>query len=147
MSASKKSTSKEVAAAIVIGLSSFAVASPLAGLSMGSLIRNVGAQQCYYPPNAVCTEYMVPMTITSENNIFNFTKWDDDYALQQFLALATTRVGADYPTVIEGTKNVTLDVEIAAQLLHAHDAEWQGEECYLGHAWYWAWKGALELGI
>ena len=108
------SSSKQMAAAIIVGLSSFAVASPLTGLSTGSLIRNAGSQQCYYPPDAVCTEYMIPITITSEDNVFNFTTWNDDYALAQFLATATTRAGAGFPGVVAGTKNVTRDVTIAA---------------------------------
>lgn len=108
------STSKEIKAAIIIGLSGLVVANPIANLSPGSYIAHTGAQQCYYPPNAICSEYMIPLTITSEENVFNFTKWDNNYALQEFLALATTRAGAGYPGIIEGTKNVTRDVEIAA---------------------------------
>ena len=110
------SSSKQVAAAIAIGLSSFAFASPIADISTGIHVRNTtgSQQQAYYPANAICSEYMIPITITSTDNVFNFTHWDNDYALQEFLALATTRVGAGYPGVVEGTKNVTRDVEIAA---------------------------------
>lgn len=47
--------------------------------------------QAYYPPQAVCTEFFVPVTFEFENVVFNFPKWDDDFALEDFLAVATTR--------------------------------------------------------
>lgn len=108
------STTKEIKAAIILGLSGLILATPTPNLTPGSLIAHAGTQQCYYPPNAVCSEYTIPLTITSEETVFNFTEWDNNYALQEFLALATTRVGVEYPGIVEGTRNVTRDVEIAA---------------------------------
>ncbi|KAK5174597.1 uncharacterized protein LTR77_001678 [Saxophila tyrrhenica] len=106
--------SNQLAAAFISAMVSQSTATPVSDTSMGSLIRNVGAQQCYYPPNAVCSEYMIPLKITSEDLVFNFIQWDNNFALEQFFAVASTRAAAGYPTVIGGSKNVTRDVEIAA---------------------------------
>ncbi|KAF5696571.1 alpha beta-hydrolase [Fusarium globosum] len=70
--------------------------------------------QPYYPPNADCWEYKVPVTITSENAVFDFPDWEDDYALQDFLTAATTRDSAGYPSPIVGTKNETATYTLAA---------------------------------
>ncbi|KLP08820.1 uncharacterized protein LW94_2813 [Fusarium fujikuroi] len=70
--------------------------------------------QSYYPPNADCWEYKVPVTITSENAVFDFPDWEDDYALQDFLTAATTRDSAGYPSPIVGTKNETATYNLAA---------------------------------
>lgn len=68
----------------------------------------------YYPPDAACWEYKVPVTVTSENLVFAFPEWTDDYALQNFLTLATTRPSANLPGVITGTANETATYTIAA---------------------------------
>ncbi|KAH7254760.1 hypothetical protein MRS44_016576 [Fusarium solani] len=70
--------------------------------------------QPYYPPTADCWEYKVPVTITSENLVFDFPDWKDDYALQDFLTAATTRASAGYPSPITGTKNETETFTLAA---------------------------------
>ncbi|KAF5005274.1 hypothetical protein FDECE_8260 [Fusarium decemcellulare] len=70
--------------------------------------------QPYYPPTADCWEYKVPVTITSENLVFDFPDWKDDYALQDFLTKVTARDGAGYPSPIVGTKNETGTYTIAA---------------------------------
>lgn len=77
-------------------------------------VKNKGCTQPYYPPAADCVEYTVPVTITSENLIFNYTRWTDDFSLQNFLTQVTTRPSAGYPGVIEGTKNETASYKIAA---------------------------------
>jgi hypothetical protein len=117
-----------IAATAVYASIGLTLASPLEDLSPASYIRNAGHQQCYYPPNAVCTESMIPLTITTEDNVWNFTQWDNDFALEQFLAIATTRAGAGYPGVIGGTKNVTRDVEIAASFCTPKTPDGSGKE-------------------
>ncbi|EXL99320.1 Alpha/Beta hydrolase protein [Fusarium oxysporum II5] len=86
------------------------------GLAVGKFISPGTAQltQPYYPPNADCWEYKVPVTITSENMVFDFPDWEDDYALQDFLTAATTRDSARYPSPIVGTKNETATYALAA---------------------------------
>jgi hypothetical protein len=109
-----------VASAIICGLSSCTYAhppwTPPPGYDAGSPPSPLESNQtqAYYPPNANCIEYSIPITITSSNPVFNFTQWDDDLGLQGFLAVATTRAGAGYPGVIGGYENVTSDYEIAA---------------------------------
>ena len=70
--------------------------------------------QPYYPPSADCWEFKVPVTITSENTVFKFPNWEDDYALQDFLTAATTRAGAKRPSPIVGMKNETATYTVAA---------------------------------
>lgn len=86
------------------------------GLAVAKSITPGIAQltQPYYPPNANCWEYKVPVTITSENVVFNFPDWKDDYALQDFLTAVTTRESAGYPSPIIGTKNETATYTLAA---------------------------------
>lgn len=71
-------------------------------------------QQTYYPPNADCVDYMIPINIVSDNFVFNYTKWESDYDLEDFISIATTRVGAMYPTVLEGPKTENATYKIAA---------------------------------
>ncbi|KAJ4113825.1 hypothetical protein NW765_011432 [Fusarium oxysporum] len=77
------------------------------GLAVGKSISPGTAQltQPYYPPNADCWEYKVPVTVTSENVVFDFPDWEDDYALQDFLTAATTRDSARYPSPIPDEYN------------------------------------------
>lgn len=70
--------------------------------------------QSYYPPTADCQEYTIPVTITSENIQFSFPKWDDDYALEDFISIATTRASANLPSIAGGIKNETGTYYIAA---------------------------------
>ena len=71
-------------------------------------------QQSYYPPTANCNEFTIPVTFEADNIIFNFPKWDDDYALEDFLALATTRASANFPSIAAGTKSEKVTRQIAA---------------------------------
>lgn len=59
-------------------------------------------QQPYYPPNADCQDFMVPVDIIYDNYVFNASRWEDDYDLTNFLTLATTRAGARYPVPLTG---------------------------------------------
>ena len=70
--------------------------------------------QPYYPPAANCVEYTIPVSITSNNSIFDFPEWDDDYALEDFLAIATTRSTADFPSIITGQQVEEATYNIAA---------------------------------
>jgi hypothetical protein len=71
-------------------------------------------QQSYYPPAANCAEFTIPVTFEAENTIFAFPKWDDEYALEDFLALATTRASANFPSIAAGTKTEKVTRQIAA---------------------------------
>lgn len=96
----------------LISLLPFALASPLHDNYTESVTSSL--TQPYYPPSANCLEFKVPVTITSENLVFNITEWNDDYALQDFLTLVTTRDGTDIPSPVVGTKNETATYTIAA---------------------------------
>ncbi|KIX09869.1 uncharacterized protein Z518_00950 [Rhinocladiella mackenziei CBS 650.93] len=71
-------------------------------------------QQSYYPNTANCAEFMIPVTFESENPVFAFPKWDDDYALEDFLAVATTRPSAMLGSLVTGTKTEKFTRQIAA---------------------------------
>lgn len=75
---------------------------------------NTVLTQPYYPPTAHCTEYKIPVVISSENIVFNFTRWDDDYALEDFLSTVTTRAGVGYPGITSGVTINNATYEIAA---------------------------------
>lgn len=83
-------------------------------LNCNSSLSGVGLTQPYYPDSADCWEFKIPVTITTENQVFSLPNWKDDYALQDFLTLATTRSGANIPSPIVGTKNETATYTIAA---------------------------------
>jgi pimeloyl-ACP methyl ester carboxylesterase len=52
----------------------------------------------YYPPDADCTEYTVPITISSEDLVFNATAaFETDYDVENFLSVAETRPSANFP--------------------------------------------------
>ena len=95
---------------------------PLTSLLASSLVAasdcttntSLPMSQAYYPPAAECWEYRVPVTITSENLVFDFPDWKDDYSLQDFLTALTTRPSAHYPSPIVGTKNETATYTLAA---------------------------------
>ena len=70
--------------------------------------------QAYYPPQAACAEFYVPVTFESEDVVFNFPKWADDFALQDFLAIATTRPSANLGSIVLGTKKARVTRSIAA---------------------------------
>jgi len=96
---------------LLASLASAALASPL---NCTSNSQAVALTQPYYPPTADCIEFKVSVTITSENNIFNLPRWNDDFALQDFLNLATTRAEAGIPSPIIGKQNETATHMIAA---------------------------------
>jgi len=70
--------------------------------------------QPYYPPTADCVEYTIPVPIEFDSVVFNFTQWDDDYALEDFLAVATTRASANLPPLIASTGTEQATYNIAA---------------------------------
>ncbi|KAK9492591.1 Alpha/Beta hydrolase protein [Lipomyces doorenjongii] len=72
--------------------------------------------QPYYPPNAVCQDYMIPVDIEYTNVAFNATRWGDDYGLNNFLDVLTTRAGVyDSPPVgLASPSTQTATVNIAA---------------------------------
>lgn len=78
--------------------------------------------QPYYPSTADCWEFKVPVTVTSENNIFEFPKWTDDFGLQDFLTAATTRASAGFPSPIKGKKTETATYTLAASFCTPKDA-------------------------
>ena len=91
---------------------------PIAVIGAVTLGTNASSHQIltqpYYPSSANCWEFKVPITITSQNLVFNFPDWKDDDALQDFLTAVTTRAGANLPSPIVSRKNETASYVIAA---------------------------------
>jgi hypothetical protein len=71
-------------------------------------------KQLYYPPTADCVDYMIPVDIVSDNYVFNYTRWSSDFELEDFLSIATTRAGANYPSVLDGPYPENATYKIAA---------------------------------
>jgi pimeloyl-ACP methyl ester carboxylesterase len=81
-------------------------------VSIGKQLQSL--EQPYYPPNADCVDYMVPISVEYDNYEYNATMFGDDYDLTNFLTVATTRSGADYPAALDGPKSANGSYEIAA---------------------------------
>lgn len=75
---------------------------------------NIPLTQPYYPPTANCVEYKIPVTAMSTNAVFPLPKWEDNYVLEDFFAVATTRAGANYPGFGNKTVVDNSTYEIAA---------------------------------
>ncbi|KAF2718317.1 alpha/beta-hydrolase [Polychaeton citri CBS 116435] len=88
----------------------------------------VGLTQPYYPPNAECLDYNIPVSISSENFVFNFARWTDDYGLEDFVSLATTRPSAGFPGVINGMKTENATYIIAATFCTPKTPRGDGKE-------------------
>lgn len=72
-------------------------------------------KQTYYPPNADCQDYMIPVDIEWDRLVFNATKWHSDDELQDFVAIATTREpGPNYPSPLGPSAKVNGTYQIAA---------------------------------
>lgn len=68
----------------------------------------------YYPPDAECTEYEVPIHLESDDYVFNATQWETDYNLEDFLSTVTTRPSAMFPSPFSGPVRNTGNYTIAA---------------------------------
>lgn len=51
----------------------------------------------YRPANAACHDYVIPVKVTSENYQWTGPRWNDDYELIDFLAVASSRPSAGFP--------------------------------------------------
>lgn len=71
--------------------------------------------QTYYPLNADCYDYMIPVDIEWDKLKFKATKWEGNDGLQDFLAVATTREpGPNYPSALGSSTRVNGTYQIAA---------------------------------
>lgn len=70
--------------------------------------------QPYYPATADCIEYNVPISISYDRAVFNFTRWNTDFELEQFIADVTTRPSAGFPGIISGMEKTDANYTIAA---------------------------------
>jgi hypothetical protein len=69
----------------------------------------------YYPSTATCTQYTIPINVSTEILPWNATRWPaNDYALTDFISMANTRVTADYPRPFGEPLNFTGSFEISA---------------------------------
>ncbi|MCJ1451432.1 hypothetical protein MMC28_001769 [Mycoblastus sanguinarius] len=77
--------------------------------SLSILISAFSQAQCrlvYYPPNAVCIEYMIPVNLTAAVSNFNGTKWTDNAGLTDFVTDFVGRVPG-FPSPLSTPQNVT----------------------------------------
>ena len=84
-----------------------------ADLSDGIIFKSL--EQPYYPPNANCEDYMIPVDVSWDRLQFNATKWQDNDFLQNFLSDLTTREpGPNYPSPLGPAVKVNTTYQIAA---------------------------------
>lgn len=72
------------------------------------------AQQSYYPPAANCVEFLLPVSISPTISQFNAPKWEDDFQLVDFLAVATTRMTPETQSPFGDTITLNATFQIAA---------------------------------
>ena len=79
------------------------------------------SKQTYYPPNASCFDYFIPLNITSAQYSFNATKWTDNDGLTQFVI---ENVGRDPGKVspLSMPSNVTAQYSISATFCTPKDS-------------------------
>lgn len=69
----------------------------------------------YYPPNADCRDYLIPVDVEWDKLKFNATKWESNDELQDFLSVATTREpGPNYPSPLGPSTKINATYQIAA---------------------------------
>src|ERR1051326_6459449 len=65
--------------------------------------KSIGRQllqlkQPFYPSNADCVDYMIPVDLSFDNPVFNATKFANEFDLINFVTVATSRAGAGGPS-------------------------------------------------
>ena len=73
-----------------------------------------GLHLAYYPPNADCVDYMIPVDTSYTGVPYNATKWSTDYELVDFLSIVTTRAGVGYPSPVGEPIQINATYHIAA---------------------------------
>lgn len=84
----------------------------------------------YYPPNAVCSDFYIPIHLNYTAGTFNATKWTNPYELQDLLSSLTTRPSANiYPASAFGEPKVyTGDYQLAASFCTPRTPGGKGKE-------------------
>ncbi|KAI4209989.1 MAG: hypothetical protein LQ351_007153, partial [Letrouitia transgressa] len=68
----------------------------------------------YTPPQARCVDYVVPVTISSENYQWVGPRWADNFGLTDFVTTAVTRQAAGFPPPFGNPVASTASYEISA---------------------------------
>ncbi|PVI08560.1 alpha/beta-hydrolase [Periconia macrospinosa] len=68
----------------------------------------------YYPPNGVCSDFYVPLSLDYEGPEWNASRWNNAFELQDFLSTATASARAGYPLPLGPMKRFQGNYEIAA---------------------------------
>ena len=82
----------------------------LLGWTLIQLVQGGGVP---YPPSASCTDYTIPVNITSANYVFNATKWTNNDELTQFVIDQVTRIPDKY-IPLAGPEDETEQYQISA---------------------------------
>ncbi|KAK5944718.1 hypothetical protein PMZ80_001918 [Knufia obscura] len=99
---------------LTLPLLAFVATVPINGASARRPKPSSSAEQTYYPPAANCIEYMIPVSVAPPVIQFAFPKWTDDYALTDFLTVATTRQTSNTQSPIVNTAITPATYSIAA---------------------------------
>ncbi|CAI6247338.1 unnamed protein product [Periconia digitata] len=68
----------------------------------------------YFPPNGLCSDFFVPISIDYEGPEWNASRWTTAYQLQDFLSSASASDRANYPPALGDMKRFRGSYEIAA---------------------------------
>lgn len=71
-------------------------------------------KQPFYPPNADCVDYMIPVNLSFDNPVFNATKFSNDFDVTNFLTGATSRAGTGFPSPLDAPVLTSASYKIAA---------------------------------
>lgn len=68
----------------------------------------------FVPKGAKCHDYIIPVTVTSENRPWIGPRWTDNYGFTDFLSTVTTRASAGFPFPVGNPVNQTAIYNISA---------------------------------
>lgn len=77
-------------------------------------LTGISSASAYYPPNGVCSDFYVPLSIDYEGPEWNASRWNNAFELQDFLSTATASGRAEYPAPLGAMKRFRGTYEIAA---------------------------------
>lgn len=59
----------------------------------------------FVPKGAICQDYTIPLTVTSQNRPWIGPRWTDNYGFIDFLSTAATRQSAGFPSPVDDPIN------------------------------------------
>ncbi len=83
-------------------------------ISVFSLASAWSRHAAFAPKGANCLDYIIPLTVTSDNRPWTGPRWEDDFGFIDFLSSASTRFSAGFPSPVGDPVKQTCSYEISA---------------------------------